>query len=178
MKSFGIKTLKIVVHYHGQLTSLKNSRTLNFENNKKRINIKVSVSRKGSYLDTKALIGLLKERGIKVSKSSFYRILKKLQSEGIISKAVMQGREVYLIPEENIEEVIKRIKKERKENFLSILEIQLLLEKRGFKISHSSLYRIMKNAPKDFIVQERKLKKTYYYFKPEIMEYIIKQLSK
>jgi len=136
------------------------------------------VSRKGSYLDTKALIGILKERGIKVSKSSFYRILKKLQSEGIVSKAVIQGREVYLIPEENIEEIIKRIRKEKKEKLLSILDIQLLLEKHGFKISHSSLYRIMKNAPKDFIVQERKLKKTYYYFKPEIVDYLIKQLSK
>ena len=53
------------------------------------------------------------------------------------------------------------------------------LEKRGYKISRTSLMKYVQKGyiPEDFILIERKLKRKFYYFKPEVVDYLVQKLS-
>jgi len=119
----------------------------------------------------------LKKRGIEISRSWFYMILKDLKEDGIVSIKKRGKRYVYAIPEDSFEKVIEFFTDNyRTRNLLTASDIRRELKKKGFEISWSTLYGILKRVPSEYMITRKKFKKTYYYFKPEVIEYLVEKL--
>ena len=119
----------------------------------------------------------LKKRGIEISRSWFYMILKDLKEDGIVSIKKRGKRYVYAIPEDSFEKVIEFFTDNyRTRNLLTASDIRRELKKKGFEISWFTLYGILKRVPSEYMITRKKFKKTYYYFKPEVIEYLVEKL--
>ena len=119
----------------------------------------------------------LKKRGIEISRSWFYMILKDLKEDGIVSIKKRGKRYVYAIPEDSFEKVIEFFTDNyRTRNLLTASDIRRELKKKGFEISWSTLYGILKRVPSEYMITRKKFKKTYYFFKPEVIEYLVEKL--
>ena len=66
------------------------------------------------------------------------------------------------------------------EKLLIAREVISLLKEKGIKLSESSLRRYIykKFIPEKYIVSEKRGLKTYYYFKPEVIDYLLEKLGK
>ncbi|HID65562.1 MAG TPA: hypothetical protein EYP32_01255, partial [Aquificaceae bacterium] len=119
----------------------------------------------------------LKKRGIEISRSWFYMILKDLKEDGIVSIKKRGKRYVYAIPEDSFEKVIEFFTDNyRTRNLLTASDIRRELKKKGFEISWFTLYGILKRVPSEYMITRKKFKKTYYYFKPEVIKYLVEKL--
>ena len=65
------------------------------------------------------------------------------------------------------------------EKLLIAGEVIALLKEKGIKLSESSLRRYIykKFIPEEYIVPEKRGLKTYYYFKPEVVDYLEEKLK-
>ena len=65
------------------------------------------------------------------------------------------------------------------EKLLIAREVIALLKEKGIKLSESSLRRYIykKFIPEEYIVSEKRGLKTYYYFKPEVIDYLVEKLK-
>jgi len=120
----------------------------------------------------------LKRKGIEISKSWFYTILRDLVDEGLVEVKKEGRRKVYIIPENSFEEVVKFFTENYKtKKFLRASDIRRVLKKKGFEISWFSLYKMLKQVPSEYVITRKRFKKTYYYFKPEVVDYLEKKLE-
>ena len=69
--------------------------------------------------------------------------------------------------------------KAKEEKLLMAREVVDLLEKKGVKLSETTLRRYVYKGiiPEELIVPERRGMKTYYYFKPKVVDYLVEKLS-
>jgi len=66
------------------------------------------------------------------------------------------------------------------EKLLMAREVVKLLEEKGIKLSETTLRRYLyrKIIPDKFIVYEKRGMRTYYFFKPEVVDYLVEKLGK
>jgi len=62
---------------------------------------------------------------------------------------------------------------------LSSLEVISELKKRGYNLSRTSLMKYVEKGyiPKRFYTIDKKMKRKFYYFKPEVVDFLVKKLS-
>jgi len=121
-------------------------------------------------LSAKELFYELQKNGIKISKSWFYVKLRELRNKGL----VVTKDKRYEIPEDKINEVIAFFKQENK--LLTVSELLDRLEKEGIKISRPTIYKFLKETFPEYVLKIKKPKKVSYYFKPEVIEYLVEKL--
>ena len=63
--------------------------------------------------------------------------------------------------------------------WLSSLDVIRELQKKGFKLSRTSLMRYVEKGyiPKEYIRIEKKLTRKLHYFKPEVIDFLIQKLA-
>jgi len=66
-----------------------------------------------------------------------------------------------------------------KEGLLTIKDLKKELEGNGIDISYSGIYYWLKVRfiPTKFVIKKKRARKTLYYFKPEVVDYLVKKLS-
>ena len=71
------------------------------------------------------------------------------------------------------------MKVKKGKELLSTPELLEELKKRGIEISRITLYFWIKNGkiPKGFYTVKKRLERKFYYFKPEIIEFLTQRLS-
>jgi len=127
-------------------------------------------------LSAKELYDELQKSGIKISKSWFYIKLRELRNKGLVVMTKDRGRKKYEIPEDKISQIMAFFKKENK--LLTISELMDRLEKNGIKMSRPTLYKFLEETFPEYVLKIKKPKKVSYYFKPEVIDYLLEKLGK
>jgi len=121
----------------------------------------------------------LKKEGI--SKHFFYKLI--AEDEDVKKYIVVEGKmkKKYKVKAEYVNRLEKLIIKKWKEKneFLTASSISRELKKKfGRSLSPSTIRYYLKYIPKNLVIEERKGKLTYYYFRPEAVNFFEKLFSR
>lgn len=122
----------------------------------------------------------LKEKGI--TKYFFYTLLSSDEDVKRYVRAEGTFKKRYKVKKEDVntlKQLILRKWNERR-NFLTAFEVSKELERKaGISISPSSIrYYVQKSfIPQDLVVKQKKGKLFYYYFKPQVVDFLLEKLG-